>query len=252
MASPAEDIRDWLKTNRKAPAHWRLVAQRLLDYHDADAMWQAIGPLLGPVEGGVPVLSAATRAWEAAAAELSLPETRSGHGAALKRVAAKIDELREAILQAGFRPGHEHLTDFKLQGNAGSRAAIVHPDSALPDANLWFAWHGVDQTRNDRAIPGYGVNFVDMLDLAGAQLRAQTDALPFRSVRRVSKTPRAVAAMVHWLAFHAHAEIPGQRDAAIAHITTALLELADPLGADEVRAVLKTTTPELKRGTRLR
>src|SRR5574337_1669649 len=141
---------------------------------------------------------------------------------ALDRVARKVAELRDAIERSPLP------ADSATLGNITGRR--------VPAAQCVLFWRDIPDPSID--LPAYHLSIVGLLDAADRMLDEHRAGLAPRAVLRHRDRPAAAAFVrwADWLMGRAFGERP---PGALAHLANAALDLADPLGPDDVRAILK-------------
>lgn len=211
------ELREWVAANPRAPAPWRALAVRLAHYHEAGALWAQVQPL-----GATPlqIMALARDALARSTDEVQRP-SESDEDRALDRVGKKLAELREAIERSPL-----------LRDPAAMRG-ITGP--GLPEVLLALSWSPRSEVDG---FPAYRGSIVEFLAVAREMLDTHRARRAPRAVLRHRDRP-ATAAFVRWadwLMCRAFGERP---PAALAHLANAALDLADPIGPDDVRAILK-------------
>jgi len=213
-------IRAWLKANRPAPRSLeRVLAERLIGYHDAQAMFDAFN-VRGLAEAHV--LSAACAAVTYAGRELRRPP-RKEEREALATVQRAIAGLRKAI-EASPLPG-EFSTFYELSAKG------------WPTVPLMIGWR--DLRGNIHEAFGYPLTVYEVLDIADALLARHREGLPRRVVERQRARPRENA-LVRSLAHVLFERFNVQPLDGIACVVNAILELNgdDEIGPREVGKML--------------
>ena len=219
--TPAAVVSAWLDKHPQAPDRLREVAARLLDYHEAFALWAAFEALR--IEPLV-VVGIARQAFE-----------RTEKEASRMKAAEEAEELNQLALKlAGVRDAVEHSQLLR-----GADASLRNlSGEGLPDAKILLGWH--DAPVGKAALFGaYPASLSEILADAGRMIASYRESLPPRAVERRGRRPREIA-FVRWSNF-LMGEHGSEPAAALAHLANATLVLVNPLDVADVRSFLKNS-----------
>ena len=214
----------WQIENPNAPRDWRFLAHRLAQHPDMPNAW---AELRKRNESPLAVFSDVCVAFRRANVEVRrLPSTRERDQ--FERVKSLALQLRDEIEQSPLpeRSG-------RLVGISGMNCA---------DVMLMVGWRNLPDDGFGIAHP---LSVVEFLDLVVNMVDIETASLPPRAIERRRKRPLE-SAFVRWLTFLFLQRFGEEMHATVARITSAVLDLADPLDKKDVEAFLKDSPPEFR------
>lgn len=210
-----------LAENPNLPTVTRTVMTALASDTAAPA-WRVLGSkrdTVGAVVNGVQT------AYKAALDEAARP-TESAERA----------DLNEIIKLAGKLA---RLIRASLPGDQVKIAFVALRDDGMKDAFLDVGWHSLRPG-------GYGIHHTlavtDALEWAEKMAREHIERLPARAMQRRGDDA-AVSAFVRHLAWQFGCEFGRELRGTIGHIASAMFQLDNPLGAEDVVAILKNRPP---------
>lgn len=230
-------IRAWLQLNRRAPGAWQVIAERLMGYPAAAAMFQVFADH-GLDE--VLMFSATCAAVDCANRELCRPR-RKDEGKALDKVQRAITALRKAIEAS------------PLQKNSAVGPYELSADGK-PTVRLRIGWRDLSDSASHAAL-GYPLSVLEVLNIADDLLARHRKRLPLRVVGRRKDRPLEVAFVRH-LSLEMLVRFGFEPPAAgIAHAANAVLlprvevsdrEVREMLEEEEVREMLEAVREMLE------
>lgn len=215
-------IEAWLQVNGRAPGLWQVIAERLIRYHDAKAMFRAFA-VYGVDE--VKLFAATCAAHDYAAEEMRRP-LRKDEGKALDRVQRAIAGLRKAIGESPL-PKNWAAGPYELCAEG------------KPTVLLRIGWRDLSDSASHAAF-GYPLSVDEVLNIADTLLARHRERRPLRVGERRRDRPRE-RTFVRWLAHVLLDRFEKQPPAVgLAHVANAVLGLSAEaaVGDREVREML--------------
>ncbi len=207
----------WRTENPAAPRDWLVLADRLASHPDMPVAW---AELRKRGEDAKAVFSDVCSAFRYANLEVRRPRLKKEREQ-FERVRAAARELQRAIQSSS------------LPKNSGTFARLTC--EGLKDINLVIGWR-------DLAEDGYGFGYPlavsDFLDFVVTMVDRESEKLPPRSIARQRKR-WLESAFVRWMTFYMIQRFGDEMHATVARISSAALNLADPLDKKDVEAFLR-------------
>lgn len=222
VPTPSGVLLHWLDGNPDAPSLWRRLASLLATAPDAPLLWAALEPLQVPP---LVVLTVARNAWERTEAELRRM-TSSDESKAYRRVQRALLELRQAIEeQSPLDPREATLLDLTGGGREAAQVLLAWRDPPPGAADFFKA---------------YTMTVPELLDALEQMLEGHQERQPPRAVLRHRDRPREDA-FVRWAEWFMRCEFGEAPSLALAHLVNVVMPSTAPVGADDVRAILKNS-----------
>jgi len=204
----AEHLRQRLADHPRLPAATRHVMAALAT-DAAKPAWDFFGHDDATVGR---VLNRVRQAFEQALAEISRPSATE-EAADLQDIIKKARDLQRAIKTSSLPGDWVRLDRFELEAED------------MPPVPVDLGWHSL---RAEGYAMGYPLAVCDVLDWAVELAQQHIESLPARTLVRQKDQPE-LTAFVRRLAWHFNREFQQEHRTAIAHIATAVFDLADPL-----------------------
>jgi len=225
MKTAAQTIKDKIAESQRAPSTWLHVATALSG--------EAGEPVWAFFDNEEPklwrVVDRVRQAFEQARAEVGRP-SKTDERQDIESIILQATNLQKAIKRSSLPCCWVRNFQYELKAKD------------MPPIPIDLGWHSLPAGGFDI---GYPLAICEVLQWASELAQQHLDGLPVRAVARHKDQPE-VTAFVRLLAWHFNREFGQEHKTAIAHIATAVYDLADPLDVKSVEGRLKGRSKPFK------
>lgn len=221
----ADELRDLVSKNRGVwPTNWLVVAHRLANHPDMPLAWKELRKRGGTARE---MFSAVREVFLYANREVRRPSATVERDE-FDRVKIAARELQRAIKESSLPADKGNLAELECDGWKSIPVVIGWRD-LQPDG------YGL----------GYPISVLDLLDRVVAMVDRELESRPLRSISRRRKRGLE-SAFVRRMTFSMTTRFGAEMHATVARITSAALDLSNPLDKKDVEAILKDCPPEFR------